>query len=308
MTLVSNVADTAWESSFSDLWWELGAESKTAIVDLLPSHWAFEGKRILDFGSGPGRTLREFLPEAQRAEFWGLDIDERNVQELRSTMSPPIHAMQSSYMPPLGLESSSFDLVWAISVFTHLTENSIPWLLELHRLLKPGGLLIATYMGRWVSEFIAGEPWDDDRVGMNVLRSNSRPEDGAPLVLISDWWLREHWGRAFEVLHVEPRIHNQSWALLRKREVALTPEDVARPADDAREYVALRHNLSQVQREIHFYQQALEVVQRRAAERVEDLRRSYETSSSWRITEPLRKALSTMRAVRAVRATRRSAD
>jgi hypothetical protein len=24
-------------------------------------------------------------------------------------------------------------------VFTHLTNNSIPWLLELHRVLKPGG-------------------------------------------------------------------------------------------------------------------------------------------------------------------------
>ena len=62
-------------------------------------------------------------------------------------------------LPPLPLEDESFDLIWSISVFTHLTDNSLPWLCELHRLLRPGGLLIATYMGRWTWELLAGEAW-----------------------------------------------------------------------------------------------------------------------------------------------------
>jgi hypothetical protein len=163
-------------------------------------------------------------------------------------------------------------------------------------------LLIATYMGRWTSEFVAGEPWDEDRVGMNVLRHTHPWEDGGPLVLISDWWLREHWGRAFEVVRIAPRIHNFSWALLRKRSVEVTPEDIAQPGDDQREYYAVRHNLLRAQREIEYATDRLEIVQHEADQRLLELRRSYERSLSWRVTHPLRKAASYARSRRAKRA------
>ena len=295
---VTAAPETRWEASFTELWWKLGAETKAAILDLLPPDWSFEGKRVLDFGSGPGRTLRQFLAEADRADFWGVDLEAANVEQLRSTLVPPVHAVQCGYDPPLELESASVDLAWAISVFTHLTDNSVPWLLELHRLLKPGGLLIATYMGRWVSEFVTGEPWDEDRVGMNMLHMSGLSDGGGPLVLISDWWLREHWARAFEVLEIAPQQHNQSWALLRKRDVALSVDDVLRPSDDPREYAALRHNLFQVQREIRFYQRAVEELERKHAHASDELRRGYEGSLSWQLTGPLRRAAGVIRSYR----------
>ena len=47
--------------------------------------------------------------------------------------------------PPLSYPDQSFDLIYAISVFTHLNEEmGNAWLQELHRVLKPNGLLIAT--------------------------------------------------------------------------------------------------------------------------------------------------------------------
>ena len=228
----------------------LGAEARAALDGLLPDGWSFEGKRVLDFGCGAGRTLRHFLPEAERAELWGADVDAPSIEWLERALCPPLHARRSQVDPPLGLEHGSFDLIWALSVFTHLTDNSLPWLLELQRLLKPGGLLIATYMGRWSSEVLAGEPWDEDRVGMNVLRHDNDWALGGPMVLMSDWWVRAHWGRAFEILAVEPRIQGQSWALMRRREVELTVEDLQTPADDPREHLALRHNIRQLQREL----------------------------------------------------------
>ncbi len=168
---------------------QVGAEKKRALLDLLPGGWSFEGKRILDFGCGAGRTLRHFLSEAEAAELWGADIDAESIGWLQEALCPPLHALRCSVDPPLDLEPGSFDLIWAISVFTHLTDNSIPWLLELHRLLKPKGRLIATYMGRWNSEALAGEPWDEDRVGMNVLRHDQGWDAGGPMVLMSDWWV-----------------------------------------------------------------------------------------------------------------------
>jgi SAM-dependent methyltransferase len=300
---MSTYLEPGWIERFAELWEKLGPETKTALVELLGPDWTFAGKRALDFGCGAGRTLRHFLAEAEQAEVWGVDIDAESVELLRDTVCPPLHVMCADYLPPLALESSTFDLIWSISVFTHLTDNSLPWLLELHRLLKPGGILIATFMGRWTSELLAGEPWDEDRVGMNVLRHNHPASDGAPLVLISDWWLREHWGRAFDVRQIEPNIHNQSWAVLAKRDVAVTIEDLSRPGEDPREYVALRHNLEQAQGEVEQAQGEVERAQSDAREAVDAERRQaeqrtaaalaeqqgvYEQSLSWRMTRPLR--------------------
>jgi SAM-dependent methyltransferase len=224
------------------------------------------------------------VAEAEIGEVWGADIDARSIRWLQQHLSPPLRVMQSLPQPPLGLDGQSVDLIWAISVFTHLTDQSLPWLAELHRILKPDGLLMASYTGRWSSELLAGEPWDEDRIGMNVLRHDQGWDDGGPMVLMSDWWVREHWGRAFEVLAVEPMVHGQTWALLRKRPVAITPALLAEPSDDPREYLALRHNFEQLQRE--------------QLARFAELRRSYERSLSWRVTRPLRAAGAAIRAAR----------
>ncbi len=141
------------------------------------------GKRILDFGCGAGRTLRHFVPEAERGEVWGADIDRASIEWLQENLCPPLNAVQCDVDPPLPFEDGAFDFAWAISVFTHLSGDSADWLLELHRVLGPGGLLMASYMGEWNSERIAREPWDEDRVGMNVLRHDWPWSIGGPMIL-----------------------------------------------------------------------------------------------------------------------------
>jgi SAM-dependent methyltransferase len=267
----------------------IGGQTKQAIVDLLPDDWSFDGKRVLDFGCGAGRSLRHFLPEAERGEFWGTDIDGPSVDWLQANLCPPLHAWQGPQAPPLGLEHGSFDLAYAVSVFTHLTDQSLPWLLELHRLLKRGGILIASYMGRWNSEHFAGEPWDEDRIGMNALHQDADWDIGGPVVLMSDWWVRAHWGRAFEILSIAPQIHNMSWAVMRKKDLRLTTEDLERPEDDPREYVAVRHHSRQLRQALH-QERIQSALGRQALER--RLRAEYEQSLSWRLTRPLRTAKS----------------
>ncbi len=278
--------------------WALGPETRGVLLGLLPDDWSFEGKRLLDFGCGPGRTLRLFLEEARSAELWGADVDAPSVEVLEREFCPPLHALRCGVDPPLGLEHGSFDLIWAISVFTHLADNSLPWLVELHRLLKPGGRLIATYVGRWNSEFAADEPWDEDRIGMNVLRHNHPWDRGGPTVLMSDWWVRAHWGRAFEILEIAPRIHNMSWASMRKRDVEVSVEELERPEDDPRELRAAEHNLRQVRRELEFDQALAAEMLKAVRDAVRD---EYEQSSSWRLTRPLRGVARATRALRARR-------
>ncbi|MEA2391206.1 MAG: hypothetical protein QOK31_1315 [Solirubrobacteraceae bacterium] len=278
----------------------LGAQTREQLLRLLPDDWSWEGKRVLDFGSGAGRTLRHFRPEAERgAELWGADIDAKSIEWMRGALCPPLNAWQCFNWPPLGLEHGSFDLVWAISVFTHLTDTSLPWLLELHRLLKPGGLLIATYMGRWNSELLAREPWDEQRIGRNVLFHDQAWDLGGPAVLMSDWWVRAHWGRAFEIVALEPEFHNMSWALMSKRDVALSTEDLEAPADDPREHLALRHNVRQLQREIEQRQIDAE---RRVAEYERQLAEQGSQgdarSTSWQTTGAARAAAHAARMLR----------
>jgi SAM-dependent methyltransferase len=310
VTLVSTYLQPGWIERFAELWESLGPETRQAIDRILGDEWSYEGKRIMDFGCGAGRTLRHFMAEAESGatEVWGADIDAASVDLLNETVNPPLHVVRSGYMPGLDLEAGSFDLIWSISVFTHLTDNALPWLCELHRLLAPGGLLIATYMGRWTSELLAGEPWDEDRVGCNVLRHNHPAADGAPLTMMSDWWLRQHWGRAFDVIGIEPNVHNQSWALLRKRDVPVSVEMLQAPSDDPREIAALRHNLVQAQREIEATQrrgaEALQAERALRADAVARARAEYERSLSWALTRPIRIA---RRAGRAYFARRRSA-
>lgn len=262
-----------------------GNAAKSELLRLLPTGTTLEGKRMLDFGCGAGRTLRHFLAEAHAGEYWGVDIDERSVRWLEDNLCPPLHVVRCDVDPPLPFESASFDFAWAISVFTHLSDNSAAWLLELHRILRPGGLLMASYMGEWNSEQLAAEPWDENRIGMNVLKHDQPWDRGGPMVFISDWWVREHWGRAFDVVTISPWYENQSWLMLRRKEVSITPEELLEPGDDPREWTALRHNLTQLQREIESLRATSAEAVRVA---VETVRSDYEKSGSWQASRPLR--------------------
>src|SRR5581483_10452366 len=125
---------------------------------LLPDDWIWEGKRALDFGCGSARVLRHFAAEAERGEFWGCDIDEASIAWDRANLSPPFRFFQNPLSPPLALEAGSLDLIWAMSVFTHITDLWSEWLLEMHRALAPGGVLIASFLGEGMWQPLVGEP------------------------------------------------------------------------------------------------------------------------------------------------------
>jgi SAM-dependent methyltransferase len=246
---------------------EDGRRTRDDIVALLPDGWSFDGKRVLDFGCGSGRVLRHFLDEADRAdEFAGCDIDGESVEWIEQWLSPPMRGFRSEAVPPLPVEAGTYDLVYACSIFTHLAESWSVWLLEMARILRPDGILLASFLGRALSEMVADEEWDEDRVGMNVLRRWQGWELGGPLVLHSPWWIREHWGRLFDVEELWESGFAKPWdrslghGVVRLRRTSRTPSveelEALRP-DEPREIEALRHNIQQLHRESDVWRTAV---------------------------------------------------
>ena len=230
-----------------------GRALRDEILSLLPADWDWEGRKVLDFGCGSGRVLRNFLQEAQVAEIFGCDIHAESINWGKANLCPPLHMFQSDERPPLPFRDEQLDLIWTMSVFTHLTDTWSAWLLELHRILKPKAILIASFMGEGMSEILANEPWDEDRIGMNVLGPGMGWEAGGPMVLHSPWWIEAHWGRAFDILSVRPTGligTGQGVVVMRKRDVGLTPGDLeAIEPKEPRELTALAHSVRQLQRE-----------------------------------------------------------
>lgn len=102
-----------------------------------------EYPRWLDFGCGSGRVAM-FLAPRKLGEIYGVDIDRGAIRWAQRNLGRD-HFKLGSHLPPLPFADSFFDVVFAISVFTHLDERMQDlWLAELQRVLRPQGLLIAS--------------------------------------------------------------------------------------------------------------------------------------------------------------------
>jgi SAM-dependent methyltransferase len=110
-------------------------------------------------------------------------------------------------LPPIDLPSGTFDLISGFSVFTHLLETWPAWLLEIHRMLAPGGYAAFTFLGEGMIRDLIGVEWDENRVGMIELDAGRPWSVGGPNALHSEWWLRAHWGRLFEIHDIVPYAH-----------------------------------------------------------------------------------------------------
>jgi SAM-dependent methyltransferase len=182
---------------------QTGAMIRCEIDRLLPADWAWEGKCALDFGSGAGRVLRHFGDLVPHNTFWGCDAHGEAIDVLNEHLAP-MRGLRCERAPGLPLEDGSLDLVWVTSVFTHLTDHWAGWLRELHRLLAPGGYLIAACLGDDMRQAVADAPWDAARAGMTVSAHDESFDAGGPKVLASPWWTCARWRRAFDILRVEP--------------------------------------------------------------------------------------------------------
>lgn len=101
---------------------------------------------LLDWGCGCGRVLRHWS-RLTTTRVAGCDIDERMIDWCAANL-PFAEVTVTGLEPPLPYQDASFSLVYAFSVFTHLSENlQHAWIAESRRVLETGGHLLLSTLG-----------------------------------------------------------------------------------------------------------------------------------------------------------------
>jgi ubiquinone/menaquinone biosynthesis C-methylase UbiE len=122
---------------------ELHTNNMLTIVNAAGFNFSKDNK-ILDLGSGSARMMRHLMKYAAENEIWGTDVSAEYVIWCKQYLSPPFHFATTTTIPHLPFEDNYFHFIYTGSVFTHMDDLPDAWLLEIRRVLAPGGMLYLT--------------------------------------------------------------------------------------------------------------------------------------------------------------------
>jgi SAM-dependent methyltransferase len=177
---------------------------------------------VLDFGCGCGRVLAYFR-RLNRARLFGTDIDTEAIAWCRENLEALADFSVNASWPPLAYRTEAFDLVYAVSVFTHLPlDMQWAWLEELQRVARPAACLLLTTHGEQHLPALTRDERDAfERDGFLYLVRE--PIDGLPAFYQNAFqthaFIRSQWSRWFEIEDVIERGigNHQDLVVCRKR-------------------------------------------------------------------------------------------
>jgi SAM-dependent methyltransferase len=168
---------------------------------------------ILDWGCGCARVAK-FVAELAPRKLTGADVDPDNIQWCKENIAAAEFA-HIDLNPPAAFASESFDLVYGVSVFSHLSETDQDrWLLELQRITKPGAAVLMSIQGEIAflrvdgdfQRFLALEENGFHVYGrcpdLDEVLPGMRESGYYKNVFHNRRYIYEHWGRYFEILDV----------------------------------------------------------------------------------------------------------
>jgi 2-polyprenyl-3-methyl-5-hydroxy-6-metoxy-1,4-benzoquinol methylase len=154
---------------------------------------------VLDFGCGCGRVTRNWLA-LRDTDVFGSDMNEEAIEWCRRNL-PFATFEPNGLAPPLAFDTAQFDLVYALSVFTHLPEElQILWMRELDRVLRPGALLLLSTHGEHYVPRLSSEERERFAGGEVVVRWEEVAGTNLCTAFHPPSYVRERLAAAFEPL------------------------------------------------------------------------------------------------------------
>lgn len=178
-------------------------------------------KAFLDMGCASGRVVRHFAANRPEMDVYGCDLNRHHIEWICRYLPSNVCAFQTHSVPNIPLPDNSLDVVTAYSVFTHIEAFETAWLMELRRLLKPGGIAWITIhseetwaemnaswpLHRLLSHYPGfdadgeREPLAKDRV---VFRGDGERSYSSQVFYRFDY-IHQVWGRFFDIADVKRR-------------------------------------------------------------------------------------------------------
>jgi SAM-dependent methyltransferase len=190
-----------------------------------------EDARVLDFGCGWGRLTRFLARDVAPGRLYGCDPVQGILDVCAATRVPAVLA-RSEFVPERLPFAERFDLAYAFSVFTHLSERAHQQCLTaLHAALAPGGTLVVTVRPHEYLRFnaalhhLAAVPADESRYLFAPHPADpAHPQyEGGEMTygeaVITPAYVREHWADRFELVATDVLIGDLFQVMLTLRAV-----------------------------------------------------------------------------------------
>jgi ubiquinone/menaquinone biosynthesis C-methylase UbiE len=204
-------AYTLYESYLMDhsKYYHDGLNTAKWLTEHLSRFTELKNIKILDWGCGPGRIVRH-LPDIldKSCEVYGTDYNKTTIQWCRNNLKG-IHFSKNELSPPLNFNDEEFDIIYGISIFTHLSEEMhLAWINEFSRILKKGGILFLTSQGDVFINKLSNKEKEAFNTGKLVVRGKTKEGHRTYSAFQSEAFMNELF-RDFEILdHIKGEIAN----------------------------------------------------------------------------------------------------
>ena len=196
-----------------DLYWNTGKTTAAGLADRIDAHTKASRPRVADWGCGLSRVLRH-LPE--RYERTGFDYNDRAIHWCAENIKGA-QFFHNKLTPPLPAAEASFDALYALSVFTHLSaEAHDAWIHDIARVLAPGGI----FLGAFHMNLAPGQllPVEQARFDAGELVVRGRVKEGSRTYVAyhPESWLRDHLFHNWEILEEPAEFFGQTLFVARR--------------------------------------------------------------------------------------------
>jgi ubiquinone/menaquinone biosynthesis C-methylase UbiE len=153
------------------------------------------------------------LPEVigNGCKFFGTDYNAKSISWCAENLKG-IEFNANSLEAKLPYSDNFFDVIYGISIFTHLSEQAhFDWYKELYRILKPGGILFLTTQGDNFKVKLIPEELQKYETGELVIRGKVKEGHRTYSAFHPTKFMSHLFANAEVLEHIQPKHENTAW-------------------------------------------------------------------------------------------------